>query len=319
MIRAFFASAVLLLLTACATIVQGTSQDISVNTNPPGANCTVNRQGQKIGQVSPTPGIAKVDKTRDDITLICDKDGYQEATYLVHSGLETATLGNVFIGGLIGVGIDAATGANNHYDSPANVTLVPVIASAASASHDASGTPPSIAAAPGSAAKANAPATAQAPLNVASTETPKTASAPQSNAAISPPLTAAGSPPQPAPGTWTAKLHWIPSAPFPHFSGSGESIVAYDLALTNVSIDADKLNISSEKSNITGRVVGRTIELDGWYKDPWGSVNSVQGSLTENAGRFTGQETCYNSQLAASEPTSQMTRHFCNLELSQVQ
>ena len=95
--------------------------------------------------------------------------------------------------------------------------------------------------------------------------------------------------------------------------------LAYDIALTNVSIDADKLNISSEKSNITGRVVGGTIELDGWYKDPWGYVNSVQGSLTESGGRFTGLETCYNTQLAASAPTSQMTRHFCNVELSQIQ
>jgi hypothetical protein len=97
MIRAIFACAAMLLLSACATIVEGTSQDLSVNTNPAGARCTVNRAGQKIGQVNPTPGIVKVDKTRDDITLVCDKDGYQQATFLVHSGLETATIGNVFI------------------------------------------------------------------------------------------------------------------------------------------------------------------------------------------------------------------------------
>lgn len=317
--RAFFASAAMLLLAGCATVVSGTSQDLSVNTNPPGANCTVNRQGQKIGQVSPTPGIAKVDKTRDDITLVCDKDGYQEATYIVRSGLETATLGNVFIGGLIGVGIDAATGANNHYDSPANVTLVPAVASAAPASHDASVSAPPIAAAPGSAAKANAPAAAQAPLNVASTETRKTASAAQSNAASSPTSTATGSPPQPASGGWTATLHWIPTLLAPRFSGTGESMLAYDVALTNVSIDADKLNISSEKSNITGRVAGGTIALDGWYMDPWGYVNSVQGSLTQNGGEFTGQETCYNTQLATSAPTYQMTPHFCNVKLSRIQ
>ena len=57
--------------------------------------------------------------------LVCNKDGYQEATFLVHSGFEATTVGNVFIGGLIGVGIDAATGANNHYDSPVNITFVP--------------------------------------------------------------------------------------------------------------------------------------------------------------------------------------------------
>lgn len=79
------------------------------------------------------------------------------------------------------------------------------------------------------------------------------------------------------------------------------------------------MNISSEKSNITGTIAGGKIELDGWYKDPWGNVNSVQGSLIENDGRFTGQETCYNTQLAASVSPSQMSQHFCSIELSQIQ
>ena len=95
-------------------------------------------------------------------------------------------------------------------------------------------------------------------------------------------------------------------------------MLAYDVALTNLSIDANKLNISSDKSNITGTVVGGTIEIDGWYKDPWGNVNSVQGSLTENGNAFTGEETCYNTQLAASAPTSQMTPHFCDVELAKI-
>jgi hypothetical protein len=96
-------------------------------------------------------------------------------------------------------------------------------------------------------------------------------------------------------------------------------MLAYDVALTNVSMDANKLSISSEKSSITGTVAGGTIELNGWYKDPWGNVNSVHGSLTEKGGAFTGEETCYNTQLAKSAPTSQMTPHYCKIELSQVQ
>jgi hypothetical protein len=212
---------------------------------------------------------------------------------------------------------DAAKGANNYYDSPANVTPVPAVASAAPAAHDATQPTPSIAAGPGSAAKVNTPAAAQAPLTVASAEAPKKTSAPPPNAAISPTSTAT-TPPHPASGSWTAKIHWIPSLLAPRFSGTGESMLAYDVALTNGSIDADKLNIASDKSNITGTVAGPTIELNGWYKDPWGYVNSVQGSLTENGGAFTGQETCYNTQLAASGPSSQATRHYCNVELSRV-
>jgi len=198
-------------------------------------------------------------------------------------------------------------------NTPANVTLVPVLASAAPAASVTTASTLSVAAAPGSAAKATAPAAAQAPVTVAST-----ASAPPSTAATSPTSTADGSPQKPAPGTWVAKLHWIPTLLAPRFSGTGESMLAYDVALTNLSIDANKLNISSDKSNITGTVAGGTIALDGWYKDPWGNVNSVKGSLTENGGAFTGQETCYNTQLAASDPTSQTTPHYCKIELSQI-
>jgi hypothetical protein len=319
MIRAICASAALLLLSACATIVSGMSQDISVNTNPPGANCTINRQGQKIGQVNPTPGIAKVDKTRDDLTLVCDKDGYQEATFLVRSGFEATTIGNVFIGGLIGVGIDAATGANNHYDSPVNVTFVPLVAGAAPAPHDTAQPTSAVAAAPASAAKPGVPAPMPESL-AAAAEAPKPAPPPSSAAAPAPTVAVAATPPQQAtPGTWTAKLHWVPVPPSPRFSDTGESSLAYDVALTNVSVDANTLTIASEKSNIAGRVAGGTIEIDGWYKQPWGYVNSVHGSLTQNGARFTGQGTCFNTQVAASAPTTQMSRHFCNLEVSQVQ
>ena len=125
-------SAAALALSGCATIIKGPSQDILVNTNPAGASCVLNREGAKIAQVDPTPGTVKVDKTKYDITLVCDKAGYQESTYIVHSGIEGATFGNIALGGLIGWGVDSATGSDNHYDSPVNLTLAPVVTSAPS-------------------------------------------------------------------------------------------------------------------------------------------------------------------------------------------
>jgi hypothetical protein len=196
-----------------------------------------------------------------------------------------------------------------------NVTFVPAIAGVAPVA--AVPTPP-VAAAPVATAKADPPVAVQAPPPVASpvvasTDTPTPAPAP------SPILVAAVSTPKPPPGTWIATLHWIPSPPSPRFGGTGESIAPYDVALTNVSVDANKLSISSDNSNIIGNVAGGTIKLDGWYKDPWGSVNSVEGSLTGSGSAFKGEETCYNTQLAASAPTFQMTRHYCNVELTQAQ
>jgi uncharacterized protein YceK len=118
-------SAIALMLSGCATIIKGSSQEITVNTNPTAASCALNREGTKIGEVNPTPGMAKVDKTKNDITVICDKDGYQQATYMAHSDIEGATFGNIALGGLIGWGVDSATGSDNHYQSPINITLVP--------------------------------------------------------------------------------------------------------------------------------------------------------------------------------------------------
>lgn len=115
-------------LSACSSIVEGTSQEIIVNTNPAGANCALQREGNVIARVSPTPGGATIKKTKHDITILCEKDGYQQATYLNHSGVAGATFGNIVAGGGIGWAIDSASGADNKYESPVNITLVPAAA-----------------------------------------------------------------------------------------------------------------------------------------------------------------------------------------------
>jgi hypothetical protein len=116
------------ILGGCSSIIEGTSQQLVVNTNPPGADCALNRQGFVIAHVTPTPGAAKIEKTKDDITIVCDKDGFETATYLDHSGSDAATVGNIILGGGIGWAIDSASGADNKYDSPVDITLVPKVA-----------------------------------------------------------------------------------------------------------------------------------------------------------------------------------------------
>ena len=112
-------------LSACSSIIEGTSQEIMINTNPSGANCSLERQGLSIARIDPTPGAATIKKTKYDIVVKCNKDGYQEATYLNHSGSAGATFGNIVLGGGIGWAVDSAAGADNKYDSPVNITLVP--------------------------------------------------------------------------------------------------------------------------------------------------------------------------------------------------
>ncbi len=124
------ALAVMLALGACSSIVEGTSQQISVVTNPPGAACKFHRNGEIVGMVNPTPGGALIKKTKHHIEVVCEKDGYQEARYLNKSGIQEATFANILVGGGIGWAIDSASGADNKYEDAVNITLAPAVSSA---------------------------------------------------------------------------------------------------------------------------------------------------------------------------------------------
>ncbi len=110
-------------LSGCSTIINGTSQQIVVNTNPSGADCGLYRQGIRIGEVANTPGSVLIQKTKHDISVVCVKDGYQQATYFNKSGVAGATFGNIILGGGVGWIVDSASGSDNKYDSPVNLTL----------------------------------------------------------------------------------------------------------------------------------------------------------------------------------------------------
>lgn len=114
-------------LTGCSSIIDGTSQTLTINTNPPGASCVLNRNGQVIGQIQTTPGGVVVEKTKHDINVTCSKAGYQDATYFNNSDVAGATFGNIVAGGAIGWAIDSASGADNKYTENMNITLVPII------------------------------------------------------------------------------------------------------------------------------------------------------------------------------------------------
>ena len=121
---ALVAAAMLAGAAGCASVTTGTSQTLTIDTIPSGADCTLTREGLVIGRVNPTPVSIAVQRTRNNISVTCTKSGYQEATYLNKSGLEGATFGNVILGGLVGVAVDAASGANNKYDPKMSITLL---------------------------------------------------------------------------------------------------------------------------------------------------------------------------------------------------
>jgi hypothetical protein len=119
-----------LMLSGCGTIVQGTHEDIAVSTTPDGAHCQMSRKGAVIATLDHTPGKVTVRKTKDDILLGCSLAGYRDSSQYLHSGMAAGTFGNIIAGGLIGWGVDSATGADNEYPGTVNVQMVPVAAAA---------------------------------------------------------------------------------------------------------------------------------------------------------------------------------------------
>jgi hypothetical protein len=114
---------------ACATVIEGSTQVVSVSAvemdggaEIGGAECALSSPAIGTQKVL-TPGSIKLDKSRHAIAVSCTKDGYEPGTGSITSHFAAATAGNILIGGLIGVGIDAASGAANKYDEKVTVTM----------------------------------------------------------------------------------------------------------------------------------------------------------------------------------------------------
>lgn len=113
-------------LTACSSIVEGTDQSITVITNPAGASCNLERQGTSIAVVNPTPGTVNVDKSKHSIAVLCSKADHETSAGTLASSFESMTLGNILIGGVIGLAIDASSGALNKYPESITITVPPL-------------------------------------------------------------------------------------------------------------------------------------------------------------------------------------------------
>jgi hypothetical protein len=124
--KTLIATSILLSLTSCATVVSGTTQNISVITKPvDGANCELTDSKGGKWFLNNTPSNAMVKKGDGPMNIVCKKDAYKTGTTTVDDELVGSTFGNILIGGGIGAGIDAYTGAAQKYPDSATVWLEP--------------------------------------------------------------------------------------------------------------------------------------------------------------------------------------------------
>lgn len=97
-----------LFVSACATLVSGTKQVITINSNVVGAE--VYMDGLLIGK---TPFMGEVPKGKK--TLLIKKDGYKDYNASLSTSLEPMFWGNIIIGGTLGSITDFASGAAYAY------------------------------------------------------------------------------------------------------------------------------------------------------------------------------------------------------------
>lgn len=114
------------LLAGCASITKGTTQSVSLDTpGAQGATCTLTSEG--IGSKTVvTPATFTLDKSQHNVNVTCKKTCYQDGAGVIASHTEAMTAGNIIVGGVVGLAVDAASGAMNKYNDNNQVSMVPI-------------------------------------------------------------------------------------------------------------------------------------------------------------------------------------------------
>lgn len=95
---------ILITIFSCASIINGTKQDIRINSDPTGAQVSID------GIKYTTPVVVKLKRGKNH-SLLFTKEGYKPVTMKIDKELNAWVLGNLIFGGVIGIIIDFADGA----------------------------------------------------------------------------------------------------------------------------------------------------------------------------------------------------------------
>lgn len=113
-LTALCAIASLAILPGCASIISGSKQNVRINSRPPGA--TVEIDGSPAGR---TPMAANLERKTSHRVVISLR-GYKPYEVTLEQKFNGWVLGNILIGGLIGIIIDSSTGAT-YYLTPGEI------------------------------------------------------------------------------------------------------------------------------------------------------------------------------------------------------
>lgn len=125
-VRICVVAAIVAAAGGCASITKGTTQSIALDTpGVPGASCTLASEG--IGtKVVQTPTSMLLEKSQHNIAVTCKKECYNDGVGVIPSHTEAMAAGNIIAGGVIGLAVDAASGAMNKYNDSNQIAMVPI-------------------------------------------------------------------------------------------------------------------------------------------------------------------------------------------------
>ncbi len=112
-------------LGSCATVLAGTTQNVTIDSDLTQASCRVTRAGVVIADRLATPRKINVPRQKEPLELSCTAIGMADKQQIVPAGFSGATVGNIFMGGLIGAAVDAGSGANYAYPDRIIVVMAP--------------------------------------------------------------------------------------------------------------------------------------------------------------------------------------------------
>jgi hypothetical protein len=109
----------------CASVTRGTTDQVQILSEPAGADARTS-----MGQTCTTPCTLQFSR-KDEFIVTASKPGYHTVempvTTRVASAGAAGFAGNVLVGGVIGMAVDAASGATlEHYPNPVMLTLLRV-------------------------------------------------------------------------------------------------------------------------------------------------------------------------------------------------
>jgi hypothetical protein len=121
-IRVLVAALAASMLAGCATVTRGLNDQVQINSDPPGATVQTSLSHQCT-----TPCTLTVQR-KDEFNVVIGKPGFEPQTVFVGARLAgsgaAGFAGNVLVGGIVGMGVDAASGATlEHFPNPVAVVL----------------------------------------------------------------------------------------------------------------------------------------------------------------------------------------------------